>query len=495
MIRRAAAPLMLAGLLFALPAGAQSWRLRFDGYAQRLEFRGLTADSIPASAVITGGTTGPVTPDGYAATCDFDAWCRFYRAGPVQQGIPVSAGVDLSMWGLGVTGLSVRLSARTMGDLTGNRLWPGTSPALRLVEGYGEYLRDGLTARLGRMVEQGRLASSGSSGLDGVRATWHTTSNRFEVGGYAGWGLARGTILPVNSPAVDPLADYQPSARQQVFGALAGLHFRSLDAQAEYRRERDPVTNYLVAERAALSMQLQPWARVRLLTGADYDLAQARLGTADATLSYTGKSLWVTAGARHYRPFFDLWTVWGVFSPVAYNGVNGSVAIHPAKALQLRGRGEWFRYDNADVSTPAVTLEDHGYRWGVDGTLTPTPKWTLEAGGHGEFLPGASSKGVDGRVTWHARERLDVSLSGGSLERPLELRFQNAGVNYLGGGVDYTVADRWRVGLTADRYWESRDRPDALSFDWNQWRLSARFSVTLKSSADQWQLPPARRTP
>jgi hypothetical protein len=345
------------------------------------------------------------------------------------------------------------------------------------------------------MVEQGRLASTGSSGLDGVRATWQTASNQLEVGGYAGWGLARGTILPVTSPAVNPLVDYQPESRQHVYGALAGVHLRDVDAQAEYRREIDPVTDYIVAERTALSVQLRPAARVRVLTGVDWDLAQGLLGTADATVSYTGHKVWATIGGRHYRPFFDLWTVWGVFNPVPYNGVNASLAINPVTRLQLRGRGEWFKYDDADVSTPAVRLEDHGYRWGVEGTYTPSPKWTIDAGGHGEFLPGASSKGIDGRVTWHPRERLDLAVNGGSLERPLELRFQDAGVTYAGGSADYHIAERWRFGLAVDRYWESRDRPDALSFDWNQWRVSARVSLTLKSAADQWVLPPARRTP
>ncbi len=482
-------------LVFAAPVTAQSWRLRFDANAQRVEFRGVTADSTLESATVTNANGGRETVDGYAVTCGFDAFCRYYRAGAIREGLPASAGVDMAMWGFGVRGLSMRLSARSLGDLTGDRLWPGTSPTMRLIEGYAEFLHDGLTARAGRMLEQGRLASTGSSGLDGLRATWQSQANRFEVGGYAGWGLARGTILPVTSPAVNPLVDYQPSERQVVVGALAGLHLRAMDAQAEYRRELDPVTDYIVAERAALSLQVRPASRLRLVSGVDYDIAQGLLGTADASLSYTGGHLWATVGARHYRPFFDLWTVWGVFSPVGYNGVNASLAFNPVTKVQLRARGEWFKYDDADVSTPAVTLENKGYRWGVDASYNPAPKWTIDAGGHGEFLPGASSKGIDGRVTWRMKPRLDLAVNGGSLERPLELRFQDAGVKYAGGSADYHIADRWRFGLSVDRYWESRKRPDALSFDWNQWRVSARVSLTLKSSADDWALPPARRTP
>jgi hypothetical protein len=496
MIARARLPILLPATLLwlAAPGQAQSWRLRFDAAAQRVAFRGVTPDSVAEALVGQGATGGPVSPDGFAVTCFGDGFCRFYRPGPIRRGLPASAGLDLTLWGLGVQGLSVRVSARTLGDLTGDRLWPGTSPTFRLLEGYAEYVRSGLTARAGRMVEQGRLASSGMSGLDGVRATWRLDRLGLELGGYAGWGLARGTILSVTSPAVNPLVDFQPGHHQVVAGALAGIHLRSIDAQAEYRREVDPFTDYFVSERAALSAQVRVDPRLRLAAGADYDLAQGLWGSAEASLSYSGQRLWATVGARHYRPFFDLWTVWGVFSPVPYNGVNGSLVVSPLKNLQLRARAEWFRYEAADVSAPAVTLEDRGWRWGIDASATPAPKWTIEAGGHGEFLPGASSRGIDGRVTWRPREDLDLSAEGGSLERPLELRFQDAGVTWAGGSAEYHAGQRLRVGLALDRYWESRDRPDAASFDWNQWRLSARVSLTLRSAADRWVLPPARPT-
>lgn len=480
-----------AMLWCAVPAGAQSWRLRLDASAQRVEFRGLTPDSIPVSAAQTSPAGGLVSPDGFAVDCIGDGFCRFYRPGPILAGAPASGGIDLTLWGLGVPGLSVRLSGRALTDLTGDRLWPGTSPAFNLVEGYAEYLHDGLTAQLGRTVQQGRLASAGTSGLDGARATWRFDQSGIEVGGYAGWGLARGTILPVTSPAVDPLADYQPSSRQLVFGLLAGIHLPKADVQTEYRRELDPVTDYIVAERAAVSLQLRPEPRVRLVTGADYDIAQDQWGSAEATLSYTSPRVSATIGARHYRPFFDLWTVWGVFSPVPFNGVSGSIAVTPNARLQLRSQAEWFRYEPADVNTPSVPLEDRGWRWSLEGTYTPAPHWTVDLNGHGEFLPGASSRGIDGRLTWRPASRLDLSLDGGSLERPLELRFQDAGVQYAGGSAAYRIDDRWQVGATVDRYWDSRDRPDAASFDWDQWRMSARVSLTLKSDADRW-LPPAR---
>ena len=490
-----AALLLLVIVDGAAPVAAQSWRLRFDGSAQRVSFRGITPDSVPESAIITGPHGGPVTAEGFAVTCFGDGFCRYYRPGSIRRGIPASAAADLTMWGLGVTGLRVRVHARTLTDFSGDRLWPGTAPSVRLVEGYAEYVRDGLTARVGRMLELGRLGGAGAGGLDGARASWRFAKAGLEAGGYAGWGLARGTVLPVTSPAVNPLAEFQPGHRQVVAGLFGGAHWSVLDAELEYRREVDPRTDYFVSERASASLSARPHPAWRLSGGAEYDLAEGRWGSADAMVTFSGGGVWATVGGRRYRPFFDLWTVWGVFSPVPHHGINGSVAVNPLPRLRLRARGEWFRYDDTETSTPTVTVEDRGWRWGVEGSATPGARWIVDAGVHGEFLPGAASRGVDGRVTWLAREWLDLSVRGGSLERPLELRFQDAGVTWAGLSADYRSGERWRVGLSVDRYWESRDRPDAAAFDWNQWRASARVSLTLRSAADRWVLPPGRPRP
>jgi hypothetical protein len=486
--------LLLAAALSGVPitsAHPQSWQIRFDASAQRVAFRGIRADSVLESAVLPGPAGGPVSPDGFAVTCLGDGFCRYFRAGDLRRGVPASASTELTMWGLGVTGLRVRVHARTLTDLTGDRLWPGTSPSFRLLEGYAEYARDGLTAKLGRTLEQSRLSGSGIGGLDGIHATYRWTGAGLVLGGYAGWGLARGTVLAVTSPAVNPLAEFQPGRRQVVAGALAGVHRGALDLEAEYRREVDTFTDYFVSERFALSLQARPAPALRVAVGADYDLAQGHWGSADATLALSARGISATLAARHYRPFFDLWTVWGVFSPVPHNGVSGSIAVVPLTRLQIQARAEWFRYDDTETSTPTVTIEDRGWRWGLDAALTPDPQWKIEAGAHREIQPGAASGGLNGRVAWSPSQSLRMSVQGGSLVRPLELRFQDAGVTWAGAAVDYRGAERWTAGLSVDRYWESRDRPDAAAFDWDQWRLSARVSLTLRSAADRW-LPPGR---
>lgn len=475
----------------ASAAHGQSWRLRLDAAAQRVEFRGITPDSIAEGSARIGSSGGLESPDGFAVECIGDGYCRFYRPGALATGAPASIGATLSLWGLGIPGLSIRANVRALTDLSGAPVWPGTSPTLRIIEGYAEYIHEGITAQIGRTIEFGRLASVGTSGLDGARITWRPAATGFEFGAYGGWGTARGTILPVTSPAVDPLADYQPSSRQIVIGLLAAAHLPGLDVQTEYRRELDPLTHYIVAERAAASLHATPVHRVGITAGLDYDIAQAQLGSADASVTYTNTAVSGTLAARHYRPFFDLWTVWGVFSPVPFNGVSAAIAITPMSKVQLRSRVEWYRYDNADVNAAGLSWKEQGWRWAVDGTIAPADQWAVDVGTHGEVQPGASSAGADIRLAWRPTSVVDFALSGGNLARPLELRFQDAGVTYVGIAAGYRTGERWRLDVAVDRYWEARDRPDAASIDWNQWRLSARASLTLRSSADRW-LPPAR---
>ena len=62
-------------------------------------------------------------------------------------------------------------------------------------------------------------------------------------------------------------------------------------------------------------------------------------------------------------------------------------------------------------------------------------------------------------------------------------------------GIDAQIApsERLRIGVTANRYQENHQRPDAGAFDWNQLRLSARVVVLFGNQADLRGLPPAIR--
>src|SRR5689334_6028496 len=103
------------GILGITPvaAVAQSWRLRLDTRAEVAAFRGVELESIPAGAVITGPTGGPISPDSLIARCPpGNSFCYVFREGATQRGGPATATIDLTLWGLGVPGLRARTQAR-----------------------------------------------------------------------------------------------------------------------------------------------------------------------------------------------------------------------------------------------------------------------------------------------------------------------------------------------------------------------------------------------
>ncbi len=476
--------------LAATVAPAQGYRVRLDTRIQGVSWRGLNPGTIPRSEAIQQPNGGFLTPDGHAALCG-EALCTFFTAGPVLRGVPWVSQADISIWGIGVQGLSLRANARWATDLGDAATWPGTEPEVQLLEGYLEYARSGLIARAGRQFLTGRL---GAYGLDGARAAVRDAKRGVELVGYLGWGLARGSVLPVTDPALNPLNDFQPRNRQVVAGLEAAVSRGALEARAEYRREVDPSVDYFVSERASASFALRPVRRLTLAAGGEYDLAFGAVGSADATVTWIGSGYTLTGGARRYRPFFDLWTIWGAFSPIPYYTIHASGSVTPLRSLTLRARGERYKFEDAEVFTPGVSVEDRGWRFESGVTWTPVAQWVLDGSYQAEFGPGASSRGFTGRLTWLPTARFTLSVHGARLQRPLELRFNDAELTALGLEAEYRPHARWRVGVEAVRYDETRDRPDATALDWDQFRLAGRISLLFGTNADRVRLPPAIRT-
>jgi len=470
-------------------APAQGYRVRLDSRVQGVSWRGLRTGTIPRSDAIEQPNGGFLTPDGHAALCG-ESLCTFFAAGPVLRGVPWVTQADISIWGVGVQGLSLRANARWATDLGDRAIWPGTDPELQLVEGYLEYARSGLTARIGRQFLTGRL---GAYGLDGARAAVRDAHRGIDLVGYLGWGLARGSVLPVTDPALNPLNDFQPRDRQIVAGLEAAITSGRLDARVEYRREVDPSVDYFVSERASASLALRPFRRLTVAAGGEYDLAFGAVGSADGTVAWIGRGYTLSGGARRYRPFFDLWTIWGAFSPVPYHAMHASASVTPLASLTVRARGERYKFEDAEVFTPGVSVEDRGWRFESGVTWTPTAQWVLDGSYQAEFGPGASSRGFTGRLTWLPTPQLSLTAHGARLQRPLELRFNDAELTTLGVDAEYRPHARWRVGVEAIRYDETRDRPDATAINWDQFRLAGRISLLFGTNVDRVRLPPAIR--
>jgi len=489
MTRRGTAALAGLMVLVAPAASGQDYVLRLDSRAQTASYRGIRLDSIPALSVVPGPSGGPSTPSGFAVTCvPGRAYCTFFRPGTARRGGPWVTSADLRAWGVGVQGLSLHVNSRVGMDLGSSDVWPGTDPAVQLIEGYAEYASERMSGRLGRQVEESRL---GYYGFDGARVTWRAPTGLRTLL-YGGLGLARATAVPVTSAALNPLDNFQPRQRQWLLGAAVEWHGWIADARADYVREVDRDTRNFVSERAALSATLRPAPGLSLVGGAEYDFAYGWWGNADLSLRYGRREGGAALGIRRYRPYFDLWTIWGAFSPVPYRAVNGSVWVMPTRRLTLRASGERYDFDNAEASTPLVSEETRGWRWSAGLSSTLAKDVSVDGGYHFGFGPGASSQGGEVAVSWQPVPRLTVSAEGGHLVRPLEFREENPALTWYGLALDFRATERLRLSLAGTRYDEDRRRGDASGLDWSQTRLRAGLSWLFGSDADRLPLPPAR---
>lgn len=482
--------LLGAGLTVS-PAHAQGYRVRLDSRVQSVGFRGVELDSIALAATVIGPSGGSYTPDGFAVNCvPGSAFCFFFRPGAEQRATPAVTGADFTLWGLGLPGLSFHGNARVAFDLGSADVWPGTDPSVQLLEAYAEYNTEPLVGRLGRQVYTSRL---GFSGFDGARITVRDVKRGFDVVGYLGQGLARGTALPVTSTALNPLDDFQPHDRQIIAGAALGYTRGLADIRLDYQREVDPRSDYFVSERAALATDVRLMPRLALAGGAEYDIAQGLWGTSDLTLRYVAPVFSITGGFQRYRPRFELWTIWGAFSPVAYQAVTGSVSYAGLPHLQLRARGTRFFYEKTETETPLVSVEDHGWRYSLGATWSPVTQLSVELGQDAEFAPGASYLSYDGAVSYAPRDQLLFTLHAAKLTRPLEFRFDEAALREVGIDGSWRPSERWQIDVSAARFMEDRKRPDAAAFDWNQTRLSARVSFLFGSGEGMLRLPKGRK--
>jgi hypothetical protein len=384
----------------------------------------------------------------------------------------------------------VRAKGRFGIEVGGQDAWPGTEPALQLIEGYAEYTRKALSVQLGRTHSLSRL---GYTAFDGAHVELRPAGKTLRLTGYGGWALARGTVLPVTNSELNPLDEFRPSDREIVTGVGVALSARSVQTRGWYQRAVNLQNDYLVSERLGLDGTIGSVSGVSLFGGADYDLASGFWGTADARLSYQSPrgNLAFSVGGRRYRPRFDLWTIWSAFSPVPYSAAFASASVTPIAGVYVRGRAEVYGFDETETSTPLVQAEDDGWRWSIGATYARLSSWTFDATYHVETGPGAASLGFEGSATFRPTRTLVVIAHTSWMKRPLEFRFDDSRVLSYGLRVDYRLKSAARFYAEARRYDELRQRPDAAQLDWDQFRFNLGATLDFGSGSGRRGLHPA----
>ena len=467
-------------------ASAVGWRLTWAMAYRTAAFRGFELDSIPVQDVVTLPDGSLVTPDGIAVRIPVgSSFAMFFRPGPTRRIGPLSTAFDGVAWGMGVEGVSVHVTGRLAGD-TGESDSPGTDPNGRLDAAYVEWAGIRGTARAGRMHETSRL---GFLGYDGARGEARFASGQIALAAYGGWGLVRGDDIPATTSAVAPLDDFLPEERQIAFGTRA--HWQSSRANVGwiYQREIDPRAKDFVSERTGAEGVLNA-GNLNVAAGADYDIASRSWGRAEANFAFRHERDAAEIGWRRYAPHFPLWTIWGAFSPVAYDAFNANAHLMVHREWEILASGERWDYHDTGATTPFVSVEESGWRWSVGGRWVPSAPYEARASLWREFGPGAASLGYEGAATFRMRKSISMTAAFSWMRRPLELRFDEAKVASSLARLTWTPRSRFRA--SADIQWidEERERPDAAAFDWSHWQAALATTFEFDSGTGA-EIPPA----
>ena len=495
MSRKAKGFLPVAAAALALwsgPLQAQGYRVRLDTRFQSLSFRGVAIDSVLSTTVVAGPNGGLLTADGFAVSCpEGAAYCTFFRPGLKTSAGPVSSTASATLWGLGVPGLQFHVTARAAGDLQ-DASWPGTEPAVQLLEGYAAYSRDFLSFKLGRTHDVNRL---GWVGFDGATVEFRPFGRALRVFGYGGRALARSYPLPVTSADLNPLGDplELPNRNQLILAGGVGWFLGPFAGRALYQREDRRGTDATVSERVAADWSLEASQQVTLSGGADYNVATDEWGKADVAMNVltADRKVRFTAGGRRYRPYFDLWSIWGAFTPVAYTAAGGSAAWRALDGVEVRARGEYYTFDESGTATPLVAGESDGWRGSVSATVLRVTDWSFDLGYEREIGPGASSQSLEAAATYRPSVGLLVTVDGARMVRPLEYRFNDSRLWSYGLRLDYEAARGLRLTADARGYNEERQRDDAANLSWSQMRFNLGAIIEFGSSSDSRRLHPA----
>ena len=403
---------------------------------------------------------------------------------------PVVATLDLTAWGFGVENLSLHLRTRASDDLADRGAWPVVDPPLRLVEGYAEYALPRMTVRAGRAPLHTRL---GYESFDGARVDLRPRGTPLTLSAFGGWSLARASTLPVTSPDVNPLGEFRPDERSTLLGGILGIVQGPVRAGVVYRREVDPEASKLASEFVGVSASARLPRGLSLSGGGDYDLGFDEWGSIDGQLLWSGlvsgRAMSAAAGIRRYRPRFDLWSIWGAFSPVPYTEATARASVTPVDGLRLRGSAARFTYGDTDTSSPLVSFEDDGWRWTAGAGWSGFSDWTFDVDFGAEYGSGASSTHVRASTAWRPREDVGAGAWVSRGTRPLEYRIDDAVVRAVGLDLEVELGRGLRVDGAIGYYDEERNGGFERSFD--HWHVSGGLRYRFGTGADRAQLHPA----
>lgn len=463
----------LAAAAAAVPASAQQFRFGGTTVGQVIQLPTLTLDSIPVGQT-TGTGNYRQTPDGHVAWCQPGfPYCLYQKSGPVITTAPLNQDFDLNAWGFG-QGLRFygQIRFRTTG---GNQGWPLAEQNVALLAAYLEYDRPELRARLGRQFTQNGL---GYYNYDGLSALWRAAP-WVDAELYGGAALMEALNAPYTSSLVVSTQN-PPAPNDNGFLVGARVRMRKTDgsnlSMLFQLIDRNDLRG-LYSERLALNGLLH-LGRSTLTGDIQTDFATGDFNLAQIRAQYPiDQRIGIFLEGRHYQPYFDLWSIWAVFSPVGYNEADaGAYWASPTNVFSAQMTGGWRTYENANAGTGS--LRTNGWRIGADLTWQAVRALMVRGGYHYDIGPGAASSDGTFSVRWEPSEQAYGGVFGTAFQTAYE--YQQGYGTVVGGGLNggYMIADWGRIGADVGEYRNSYGG-NAPESNWNQFRGSLRFEFLL----------------
>lgn len=467
---------LLLALAGAPGVEAQSVRITGSTTLRYVDVRPFVRDSVPVEDVEGTGLLRQ-TADGLVVRCDPAAgFCRGTIPGEPVSTIPAMQDLEVSAWGFG-EGIRVYGHLRGRASWGGNpELWPRAEETVDLLAAYGELDRERYRIRLGR---QWKVSGLGFYNFDGLAAAVRPVQG-LSVEGYAGRSLVRGLNEPRTGDAVQAIEQLAPVEPGLVLGMDARYRPSSrLNLGLLYHRDiRD--------DRAGLYSEL---ARADLVVR--YGLASVE-GSLEADLAGGAfnearlrarappvRSVAVAGEVRRYRPYFELWTIWGAFSPVGFD--EGRLDLTWARArgdVIVRGEASLRSYDDTAMEVGLGDFRTRGWGLGANASWSPRQLWRVEGGIRTELGLGAARSEGHARVVRRFPDLGFVALRTLAFERLYEFRLDHGAVIGLGAEGSVQLAERVQAygGVTGYRHVNRGVTPHS---DWTQLRgvLQLRWAV------------------
>lgn len=457
--------LLVLVTLAPMSLSAQGIRGSLLTTARYVQLQPLDSMDIPRDSVTVLGP-GQYLYGGAPAYCFTTDTCMQYRAGAVEGATVLTQDLGFTAWGLGMEGLSATVQLR--GRANGGAItWPQSNRAFDAILAYLELNRSLLRLRLGRLRT---LSGLGFAGYDGADVRLDPV-RMLHVEAYGGRSLARGLEQPVNDALQGIEAFVQDQNAYLVGGALSLQPVPGTALGLRYQRETWANGSGLLSERASADFQTALFNPVHIDASADYDFAFGRVGKAHltATVPVPPADMTVEATARRYVPYFELWTIWGMFSPVAYNEGQVQLRWMPLSVFNAWALFGVRKYEDTSTPTALTPLQGEGRRVGGGARIKGPAYVTLTGSYDREWGNGAAMSSGDLAAIWRPSERFALTLRGSAFQQAQEFRVGRGMVLGIGGGVDIGLTKRVALSGGVDAYRQtSTDQPGSL--DWNQRR-------------------------